>query len=254
MKHYTKLTLFMLLMIIFAAFTSNGVFAGTQPAQKEEKKASPDIQSTLKEIQKTQKEILQKLDALEKKVSSPAQPARPAVDYSKVYTIPIGNSPVKGDKHAPVIIAEFSDFQCPYCSQLQSTIKEVLKAYPKEVKLVFKQYPLSFHPQAKNASKASLAAGEQGKFWEMHDLIFENFNKLSEDKFKEFAEKIGLTMEKFTADYASSKYDIQIQQDITLGNNVGVTGTPTLFINGKRMQGRSVDDFKATIDGELKKK
>ncbi|MBI4839161.1 MAG: thioredoxin domain-containing protein [Nitrospirae bacterium] len=250
MKYFMRLALSVIIALILtaAAFNAPESFAA------EGKKASADIQSTLNEIQKTQKEILQKLDALEKKVSGPAQPPRPAVDYSKVYTIPIGNSPVKGDKHAPVIIAEFSDFQCPYCAQLQSTIKEVLKAYPKEVKLVFKQYPLSFHPQARNASKASLAAEEQGKFWEMHDLIFENFSKLSEDKFKEFAGKIGLNMEKFIADYASSKYDIQIQQDITLGNNVGVTGTPTLFINGKRMQGRSVDDFKATIDGELKRK
>lgn len=256
MKRFSKLTSFMFLMIVFTAFTTNGVFAGTQTAPKEEKKASSDIQNTLKEIQKTQKEILLKLEALEKKVSSPAPAAaaRPAVDPNKVQIIPIGNSPVRGEKNAPVIITEFSDFQCPYCAQLEPTISDVLKAYPKEVKLVFKQYPLPFHPHARNATKASLAAFEQGKFWEMHDLIFANFTKLGEDKFKEFAAQLGLNMEKFNADYSSSKYDVQIQQDITLGNNVGVTGTPTLFINGKRQQGRSLDELKTTINNELKKK
>ncbi len=250
MKYLLRLSLSVIIALILTATAFNT----TESFAAEGKKASADIQGTLNEIQKTQKEILQKLEALEKKVSSPAQPARPAVDPNKVQNIPIGNSPVKGDKNAPVIITEFSDFQCPYCAQLQSTIKEVLTAYPKEVKLVFKQYPLSFHPHARNATKASLAAFEQGKFWEMHDLIFANFTKLGEDKFKEFATQLGLNMEKFNADYSSSKYDVQIQQDITLGNNVGVTGTPTLFINGKRQQGRSLDEFKTAINNELAKK
>lgn len=249
MKYFMRLTSVIIALLLTAtAFNTPESFAA------EGKKASADIQGTLNEIQKTQKEILQKLDALEKKVSSPAQPARPAVDPNKVQNIPIGNSPVKGDKNAPVIITEFSDFQCPYCAQLEPALNDVLKAYPKEVKLVFKQYPLPFHPHAKNATKASLAAFEQGKFWEMHDLIFANFTKLGEDKFKEFAAQLGLNMEKFNADYSSSKYDVQIQQDITLGNNVGVTGTPTLFINGKRQQGRSLDELKTTINNELKKK
>ncbi|MBI4697556.1 MAG: thioredoxin domain-containing protein [Nitrospirae bacterium] len=254
-------------MILIPVFMLSG--CANQPGA--DKEAITSIQNTQKEIlakvgatdketldniQNTQKEILVKLDAIEKKMASApaAAPMPPAPDFNKVYNIPIGNSPVNGNKKAPVTIVEFSDFQCPYCAQLQPTLKEVLIAYPKDVRLVFKQYPLPFHAQARNASKASLAAGEQGKFWEMHDLIFENFSQLGEDKFRELAGKIGLNVEKFMADYQSNKYDQQIELDMNTARSVGVTGTPTLFINGKRVMRRSVEDFKDTINNILKEK
>jgi protein-disulfide isomerase len=188
------------------------------------------------------------------KAAPAAAPSRPTIDYNKVHNLPIGSSPIKGDKNAPVTIVEFSDFQCPYCSRLQPTLVQVLEAYPKDVKLVFKDFPLSFHKQAKNAAKAARAAGEQGKYWEMHDLIFEKFSTVNEEMFKEFAGKLTLDMNKFNADYSSTKYDQLIQQDINMGRTAGVTGTPSLFLNGKRMQRRSLDDFKAAIDAIIKKK
>ncbi|MEW6600041.1 MAG: thioredoxin domain-containing protein [Nitrospirota bacterium] len=209
-----------------------------------------------------QKQVLARLDQIEANQKTMAKavqqvpaaaPQRPAVDYNKVHNIPIGMSPVKGRREAPVTIVEFSDFQCPYCSRLQPTIKQVLDAYPKDVKLVFKDFPLSFHQQAKNASKATRAAGEQGKYWEMHDMIFENYNQLNDNSYKEFASKLQLNEARFLADFSSNKYDALIQQDITLGQSIGVGGTPTLFMNGKRMQGRSFDDFKGLIEGYLKK-
>jgi protein-disulfide isomerase len=205
-------------------------------------------------IEKTQKEILARLNSIEenqKKILRFFQPRRP-VDYNRVYNIPIGNSPIKGSKNAPVTIVEFSDYECPYCATLQPTLEEVLKAYPKEVKLVFKNFPLSFHKQARNAAKAALAAGEQGKFWEMHDIIFKNYNRLSEERFKEFALQIGLDVKKFIEDYKSNKYDQQIQQDINIGRSIGVNGTPTVFINGKRLMRRSFNDFKEAIEKALK--
>ena len=208
---------------------------------------------TLNEIQNTQKEILAKVTNLEKQISAFSPRKRPTVDYNKVYTLPVAHSPVKGNKDVPVTIVEFSDFQCPYCSRIQPTLRQVLKAYPKEVNLVFKHYPLSFHKQARNAVKAALAAEEQGKFWEMHDVIFENFSTLSEDKFEEFAVQLALNVEKFKEDYGSTKYDKIIQQDTSLARSVGITGTPTLFLNGKRMRGRSFGDFKTSIDNILKK-
>lgn len=211
----------------------------------------------LYEIEQTQKEILEKLAVLEanqEKLSKRVQPiGQPAEDANKIHEIPIGNSPVKGNRSAPVTIVEFSDYQCPYCSQLQSTLNDVLKAYPKDVKLVFKNFPLQFHNQARNAAKATLAAGEQGKFWEMHDIVFQKFNQLSEQKFVEFAKQIGLDVNKFAADYKSNKYDFQISQDTNLGTGIGVRGTPTLFINGQRVTRRSFADFKETIDNILKK-
>ncbi len=207
-------------------------------------------------IEKSQKEILAKIAAIEKnlnKILKESQQKKPTFNYSSVYDIPIGNSPVRGNKNAPVTIVEFSDFQCPYCAQSQPVLEAVLKAYPEDVKLVYKNYPLPFHKQARNAAKASLAAEEQGKFWEMHDLIFENYNKLSGKKFNEFAEQIGLDVNKFMADFNSNKYDIQIQIDIRLGNKIGVRGTPTFFVNGKRMMQRSFADFKEAVDKSLKK-
>ncbi|MBI4849984.1 MAG: thioredoxin domain-containing protein [Nitrospirae bacterium] len=215
-----------------------------------------DIKNSATDIQNSQKEILARISDLEKKISTvqaQAAPARPTVDFNKIYNLPVVSSAVKGNKNAPAAIVEFSDFQCPYCSQLQQTLSEVLKAYPKEAKLVFKHYPLPFHQQAMNAAKAAEAAKEQGKFWEMHDLIFQNFNKLNDGIYKELAQQIGLNVEKFSADFSSNKYDQLIQQDMALARSAGVTGTPTLFINGKRMQQRSLNDFKQSIDSILKK-
>jgi protein-disulfide isomerase len=211
--------------------------------------------SKLNELEKTQKDILAKLSVIEgnqEKILKFFQPRKP-VNVDRVQNIPVGSSPVKGDPNAPVTIVEFSDFQCPYCSRLQPTLREVLKAYPKEVKLIFKDFPLSFHKQAKNAAKAARASGEQGKYWEMHDLIFANYEKLTEEMFSEFATQLGLDMKKFTADYNSTKYDSLIQDDMALGQRVGVRGTPTLFLNGKRMASRSFNDFKEEINNVLKK-
>jgi len=211
----------------------------------------------LERIEKNQADILAQLKTMEEKIGkmpvrAPA-PGRPTIDYNKVHNLPVGSSPVLGKKDAKITITEFSDFQCPYCSRLQPTLKEVLKAYPDDVKLVFKDFPLSFHKEAKNASKAARAAGEQGKYWEMHDLIFENFSKLNEAVFRDFAAKLNLDMNRFMADYNSNKYDALIQQDINLGRQAQVTGTPSLFLNGKRMQRRSFEDFKQEIEGYLKK-
>jgi protein-disulfide isomerase len=209
-----------------------------------------NIDQTLKDIHATLKKIEEKIDKL------PASSAsrRPTIDFNKVHNIPIGKAAIKGDKNAPITVVEFSDFQCPYCARLQPTLEQVMKAYPKEVKLVYKHYPLSFHKQARNAAKAAEAAGEQGKFWEMHDLIFEKFNKLTDASFKEFAEKLELYVDKFLANFNSNKYDQQIQQDINLARSLGVTGTPTLYMNGKRMQRRSFDFFKESIESNLKQK
>jgi protein-disulfide isomerase len=210
------------------------------------------VDQSLKDINATLKNIEAKLDKLP--TTAAAAPRRPAVDYNKVHNIPVGTSAIKGNKNAPVTVVEFSDFQCPYCARFSPTIDQVLKAYPKEVRFVYKDFPLAFHKQARNAAKAARAAGEQGKFWEMHDLIFEKYNLLTEDMFMEFASKLNLDINKFTADFKSNKYDALIQQDINLGRQAGVTGTPTLYMNGKRMRGRSFNDFKEGIDGYLKEK
>jgi len=224
--------------------------------QTEIQNMQADTKNTLTDIQNTQKAILAKLSDIEKKVAAPVPTApqgRPAIDYNKVYNLPVTHSVPRGIKSAPVTIVVFSDFQCPYCAQLEPTLAEVLKAYPKEARLIFKHYPLPFHNYAMLAAKATEAAKEQGKFWEMHDLIFENLGKINEQMLKDFAQKLGLNVEKFSSDLASNKYDQIIQQDIALARSSDVAGTPTLFLNGKRMQSRSFDDFKQAIGAILKK-
>ena len=212
----------------------------------------------LDRIEEGQKDILAKLEKIEEaqknmpKAFQP-QPQRPTIDFNQVHELPIGGSAIMGKKDAPVTIVEFSDFQCPYCARLQPTLKQVLDAYPNDGKLVYKDFPLSFHKQATNAAKAARAAGEQGKYWEMHDLIFKDYNTLADDSFKKYAEQLNLDVNRFMTDFQSTKYDVLIQADIALGRKVGVQGTPTLFLNGKRMQQRSFEHFKELIDAALKK-
>ncbi len=234
-------------LVVLVLLTISLLVAGCADKEKLD-----NISQSLMDINDTLKNIELKLDKLPK--TAAAAPQRPTVDYNKVHNMPIGTSATIGVKNAAVTVVEFSDFQCPYCARFAPTIKEVLKAYPNEVQFVYKDFPLSFHKQAKNAAKAARAAGEQGKYWEMHDLIFEKYSTVNEEMFKEFAAKLSLDMNKFNADFSSNKYDALIQQDINLGRQAGVTGTPSLFMNGKRMQRRSFDDFKVAIDAILKQK
>ena len=131
---------------------------------------------------------------------------------------------------------------------------QVLKQYPKELKFVYKQYPLPMHQNAMNASRAALAAGKQGKFWEMHDKIFANQRALSSDNLKQYAQEIGLNVAKFEKDMASPEVQKQIDEDTKLAQQSQVTGTPTLFLNGKRVMNRSFEGLKQTIDEALKQK
>ena len=215
--------------------------------------------SDIEAVQTTQKEILAKLEKIEKDIAArPAAPAaaqRPQVDPNKVYEIPVANSAVRGPKNAPVTITMFSDFQCPFCGQSAPIVEQVLAAYPNDVNFVMKQFPLrQIHPNADPAARAALAAGKQGKFWEMHDELYKNQRNLSPEMIKGIAEKIGLDMKKFDADQSSDEVKKQVDEELALGQKSDVRGTPTFFVNGKIAQNRSVDGFKAQIDAELKAK
>ena len=132
---------------------------------------------------------------------------------------------------------------------------QVLQAYPKDVNFVLKQFPLrQIHPNADPAARASLAAGKQGKFWEMHDELFKNSRNLAPEVIKGIAEKLGLDMKKFEADWSSDEVKKQVQEELKQGQAASVMGTPSFFINGKVAQNRSLEGFKAQIDEELKKK
>jgi protein-disulfide isomerase len=172
-------------------------------------------------------------------------------DAGAVYRIDASKNPVRGPKDAPVTIIEFSDFQCPYCAGLQPTLDQVLKTFPKEVNLVYKQFPLNIHQYAHQAAAASVAAHQQGRFWQLHDKLFQNAAAINEENIKKWAKEVGVNMGDFEKAMQSGLPDTLVQKDIADGAQANVLGTPTLFINGKRVQDRSFEGFKKTILEEL---
>jgi len=134
-------------------------------------------------------------------------------------------------------------------------VDQVLKAYPKEVKFVYKEFPLTtIHQNALNAARAAVAAQQQGKFWEMHDKLFANQRTLSPDNVKQYAQQIGLNVAKFEKDLTSPEVQKQIDDDMKLAQEAEVRGTPTLFLNGKRVMNRNFEGLKEMIDEALKQK
>ena len=178
---------------------------------------------------------------------------RPKLIEDEAVKIPVTGSPTRGPNDARITLVEFSDFECPYCSLAVGEVNSVMAAYPKQIKLIYKQFPLSMHPHAPLAAAASLAANEQDKFWQMHDALFKNFRKLSRENILTIAKEIGLNMDKFTADLDSPKLKAVIQKDIADGEAAGVYGTPAFFINGRRYNGPvSLEILKPILDAQLK--
>lgn len=172
---------------------------------------------------------------------------RSDVDLEGVYFL--------GKENAPVKIIEFSDFQCPFCGRHYSqSHSQLVKEYVDTGKAVFyyKHFPLSFHPEAYPAALAYECAGEQDKNWEMHDKIFENQDAMSEASYKQWANDLGLNTAKFNECFDSDKYKEKIDADFNEGQELGVSGTPSFFINGVKVVGaQPYSAFKQVIDAEL---
>lgn len=162
------------------------------------------------------------------------EPAPVLDDPVKIST---AGAPVRGPENARVTLVEFSDFQCPYCSKVVPQVKEVLRQFPKDVRLVFKQFPLDSHSDAAFGAEAALAAQAQGKFWEMHDLLYAGFPDLSRRRILVYARELNLDLTRFTADLDSHKYRARVQAEEKEGEEAGVSGTPTFFLNGKKFNG-----------------
>lgn len=163
-------------------------------------------------------------------------------------------APVKGPAGAKITLVEFSDFQCPYCSQAVLQLEAIQKAFPNDVKLIFKQFPLSqIHPQATLAAQAALAANAQGKFWPIHDKMFANHTKLTRENLIAWAKDAGCDVPKFTADMDSAKTRQQLASDLDQGQAAGVEGTPTIFVNGRHYNGSlELKPFGDVLRQELK--
>jgi len=162
-------------------------------------------------------------------------------------------APFKGAEKAAVTIVKFEDFQCPYCKTLQPTYQELLKRYDGKIRLVHKDLPLdAIHPQARQAAEAARCAGEQGKFWEYHDKLYANSPKAGVEELKSYAKEAGLNAASFDQCYGSGKFRAAVQKDLNDGAQLGLTGTPTFFINGREISGaQPVEAFAAIIDEEL---
>lgn len=162
------------------------------------------------------------------------------------------DGPAKGPANAPVTIVEFSEFECPFCARVNPTLDQVRATYGDKVRIVFRHLPLPMHANAFKASEASLCADEQGKFWEMHDAMFADQRNLGLDALKAKAAGLGLDSARFDECLDSGRHAARVQADLTEGQQVGATGTPTFFINGRLLSGaQPFEAFKELIDDEL---
>ena len=177
--------------------------------------------------------------------------ALPLPELPRVTVAPTG--PSAGPVEAPVTIVAFSDFQCPYCSRGAATLREVQSAYPRQVRIVFRNYPLSFHADAPRAAEAALCAHEQGRFWAMHDALFDQQQDLSEENLRELARGVaGVDAVRFDACLKSGSQRSRVETDKADAEKAGVRGTPAFFINGRRLSGaQPLEAFRELIDAEL---
>ena len=172
---------------------------------------------------------------------------------SPVYEISTADQPTKGNPQAKVTVIEFTDYECPSCGNFQPVMEEVIKEYGDRVKFVIRDYPLTtLHPHAQKAAEAAEAAREQGKYWEYSALLFKNQKELELEDLLKYASQVGLDVAKFQDALLSGKFAEKIQTDIQDGYRIGVNGTPTVFINGKRLKDRSKETLKAALDAALK--
>ncbi len=158
-----------------------------------------------------------------------------AIEPPKV-DVSADDDPVLGPKDALVTIIEFSDFECPYCRRVQPTLKRLLKEYEGQVRLVFRDFPLSFHKNAQKAAEAAQCAGDQDKFWPYHDKLFEQ-TALAPKDLRKYAGELELDMDKFNACLDENKYAEEVRADMQDGQNVGVNSTPSFFVNGQPLSG-----------------
>jgi predicted DsbA family dithiol-disulfide isomerase len=165
----------------------------------------------------------------------------------------IADAPVRGKPAARIEVVEFSDYQCPHCKHIEPILARLLKEYDGRVKLYFMNYPIEkLHPDAPAAAAAAVAAGRQGKFWEMHDLLFDHQEELSTVDLQHYAEKLKLDLKKWKSDLETAK--AKVQRDHAEGERLDISGTPTLYINGRKYKGPlRYEDVKDWVDEELAK-
>ncbi len=173
-----------------------------------------------------------------------------AIDVSFNQKIDITGAPVRGAENAPVTLVLFSDFECPWCGKLEPTLAELLAKNPDKLRIVFKHLPLPMHQQAEPAALAAIAAQKQGKFWEMHDALFQTTN-WTPTVIDEIAQRVGLNMEQYKADVSGPEVQAQLAKDKTDAQTADVSATPSMFVNGRPARERSLPALQKMVDDAL---
>jgi protein-disulfide isomerase len=167
-------------------------------------------------------------------------------------TVEEGTAPVRGPDTARVTIVEFGDFQCPYCGEMEPVVRQLLANNPDDVRLVFKQFPLSYHSHARLAAEAAVTAGAAGKFWEYHDLLYAHQSALARADLEAYAAEVGLDVAAFSAALDAGTAAAAVDADLAQGEALGVPGTPAFYINGRLAFGAmSLGELQAVVDEEL---
>ncbi len=170
------------------------------------------------------------------------------------YSFELGDTPRKGPEGARIVIVEFADFECPHCAIMRGTLETIAKQFPNDVAIYFKQFPLGHNAHSHPASRATLAAHRQGRFWQMHDLIFANQGQLSPQRFVEFATELGLNVDKFKKDIEDPAIYAQIERDKKEAIAANLTGTPTIYVNGRLyLDDKTPEAIAAYIKAQLAK-
>jgi len=245
------------------AFFINGKnLRGAQPVEEFKKLIDEEVtaagankgEAYVKERLKTNNAVLHGF-VYEGKPAPKVEAPKPQVDKT-VYKVTVDPAvdAIKGEPNALITAVVFSEFQCPFCKKIEPTLKQLATDYAGKIRFVFKHSPLPFHKDAVPASNASLCAKEQGKFWEMHDKLFENQQALDAPSLEKYAGEIGTDVAKWKECFAANKYNAQILADQDLGGKVTARGTPNVFINGRKLTGaKPLEEFKALIEDELKR-
>ena len=243
-------------VFILSLVLASAIFMGTQAyAEISDEDFTAAIEKYLEtedgqaKLGSTIQNYFQKQQNQARKKQEQAQAKAMEEQFKNPVKVDVGSSPYKGPKDAKVTVIEFSDFECPFCSRGDKTVKQILENYPNDVKVVFKNLPLPFHKNAEPAARAALAAGKQGKFWEMHDKFFANQKGLNEELYMSTAKELGLDMEQFKKDYESEELKKQVADDAAQARKIGIQGTPGFSVNGVLVKGAyPYEHFKKIID------
>ena len=223
-----------------------------QNSERMQGRSFEQMSAAIQQFLQDQQQTTAKQDLIaELKKSGPA--LRVVMDAPRTTVAVNADDPAEGKADAPVTLIEFSDFQCPFCLRVMPTLKQLRAKYGDKLRVVWKDFPLTqIHPQAFVAAQAGNCAREQGKFWELHDRMFGNQSALQPDALKKYAADAGLDSAKFNQCLDSSKYEARVQDALSAGGRLGITSTPTSFVNGRIISGaQPIEVFQTVIDEEL---